>query len=164
MVALRKGVWWSLGAACLSAPPLLAKRTSGSATLLFVLAVTAVGIALAIGSSLGSNEMGDSAKIRSRVSTACVFAGLYPLAVVLGVLLAGTDNGVESLKDRLLWIAGGAVVGSVPTVGSLLLGNPSRLLRCLSWIWFGLFGLTFFVYGLGFVFLPLAISLRVASK
>ncbi len=89
-----------------------------------------------------------------------LFVALYPLAVAIGVLFAQPGF---SAFNRCEWIVIAVGIGSIAVLCNAM-KNGRVVLRRWGWGWSVITVLLFPIYGLGLVFLPLAVGYRVAAR
>ena len=88
-----------------------------------------------------------------------MFVAVYPLAVAIGLQFTPGDF---TALDRVEWFAITAGIGGIALLCNAQ-KNSRAVLRRWGWGWTAITVLLFPMYGLGLVFLPLAVGYRVAA-
>jgi hypothetical protein len=156
------GVLWSLATFCLLAPSFGARWSLNRHGPFWPAMSAAMAVAFVVGCLLRAQRQ--DLPRRDVLRGDVIFAATYPLALVAGVLLAGADNGISSARDRLIWVAIGCCVGGVALLCARHRPNPAPAFQRIAVGWATITVLTFWLYGLGLVCLPLAASYYLASR
>lgn len=157
----RTGLLSSAAAFCLLAPSFGARWSLNSNGPFLPAILASMAVACAVGWAVGSRRQNSSRKQILRGDV--LFCAAFPLAVVAGVLFAGSDNGITGARDRLVWVVSGACVGGIVLLCAGQRTNSASTLRRFALGWAILAVLTWWIYGLGLVFVPLAAGYFLAS-
>ena len=146
--------WWSAGAGCVAAPVLSSLWTANRAALFYPALILCIVVG-ALLSPLSASFEG------RRSSPALLVAMLYPLSCVVALIVESiqVEEG-EGVGTFLVW---GLVSVAIPPLLAFWPRWPGRALAWGGAAWATVALLTLPLYGLGVVFIPLAVSYALAA-
>lgn len=150
-----RAFWWFLGCTVASAAPLAAIWTVNRNDLFWV-ALVLVG--------LGGAAASTTIRVQTAPPGSVMFAAIYPLSIA-GAIIGDSwqvDGDIEvNGAATILLVA--ALIGAIPVIGIMRTRPASWFVGCRNW-WTVVALLLFFVYGLGIMFIPLAVAGALSAR
>jgi hypothetical protein len=160
-LSLWSGLWWSLASFCLIAPSIGGRRSTNSSGPFWPFATSSMIIAFGLGCVIRWRR--DGRPRRQVLRADVIFSATYPVTIATAALLAGPTNGITGGRDRVVWIVCGCVVGGVALLCARHRDGAATAFCCFAAVSGTIAALTWWIFGLGLVFVPLAVSYAFAA-